>query len=67
MSSFSMIMTQNILLILSRIGPTSKGLNWPLFSPDMNPIEHLCDDVERRMKKYQPKNEGQLRRIVQIE
>ena len=28
-------------------------LNWP---PDMNPIEHLWDEVERRMKKHQPKN-----------
>ena len=26
-------------------------LNWPLFSPDRNPIEHLWDQLERRMKK----------------
>ena len=24
---------------------------WASFSPDMNPIEHLSDEVERRMKK----------------
>ena len=26
-------------------------LNWPRFSPDMNPIEHLWDELERRMEK----------------
>ena len=42
-------------------------MNWPPFSPDMNPIEHLWDEVERPMKKHQPKNEDQLRRILQAE
>ena len=42
-------------------------LNWPPFSPYMNPIEHLWDEAERRMKKHQPKNEDQLRRILQAE
>ena len=42
-------------------------LNWPSFSPDMNLIEHLLDEVERRMKKHQPKNEDQLRLILQAE
>ena len=32
-------------------------LKWPCFSPDMNPIEHLQDEVGRRMKKEQTKNE----------
>ena len=26
-------------------------LNWPHFSPDMNTIEHLWDELQRRMKK----------------
>ena len=26
-------------------------LNWPSFSLNMNPIEHLWDELERRMKK----------------
>ena len=42
-------------------------MNWPPFSSDMNPIEHLWDEVERPMKKHQPKNEDQLRRILQAE
>ena len=42
-------------------------MNWPPSSPDMNPIEHLWDEVERRMKKYQPKNEDQPCRILQAE
>ena len=25
-------------------------VKWPFFSPDMNPIEHLSDEVEWRMK-----------------
>ena len=33
----------------------------------MNPIEHLWDEVERLMKKQQPKNEDQLWRILQAE
>ena len=36
-------------------------IKWPSFSPDMNPIEHLWDEIERRMKKEQPKNEKELK------
>ena len=32
-------------------------LKWPLFSSDLNPIEHIWDEVERRMKKEKAKNE----------
>ena len=42
-------------------------MNWPPFSPDMNQIEHLWDEVERPMKKHQPKNEDQQCRILQAE
>ena len=35
-------------------------LKWACFSPDMNPIEHLWDEVERQMKKEQLKNEKDL-------
>ena len=26
-------------------------LKWPSFSPDLNPMEHIWDEVERRMRK----------------
>ena len=39
-------------------------LNWPPFSPDMNPIEHLWDELERRMKKHHPKNKEELKEIL---
>lgn len=39
-------------------------IEWPSFSPDMNPIEHLWDEMERRMKKEQPKNERELREAL---
>ena len=38
-----------------------KRLEWPSFSPDLNPIEHLWDEIERRMKKQQPTNENELK------
>ena len=30
----------------------------------MNPIEHLWDEVERRVKKEQPKNEKELKEAL---
>ena len=36
-------------------------LHRPLFSPDLNPIVHLLDEVERRLKKKQPKSQNKLR------
>ena len=41
-----------------------KCLEWPSFSPDLNPIEHMWDEVERRMKKESPKNEKELREAL---
>ena len=38
-------------------------LKWPPFSPDLNPIEHMWDEVERRMKKEKPKNETELKQF----
>jgi transposase len=34
---------------------------WPSFSSDLNPIEHIWDKVERRMKKEKPNNETELK------
>ena len=36
-------------------------LHWPSFSPDLNPIEHLWNEVERQLKKKQPKSENELK------
>ena len=38
-----------------------KRLEWLSFSSDLNPIEHLWDRIERRMKKEPPKNEKELK------
>ena len=35
--------------------------HWPLFSPDLNPIENLWDEVERQLKKKQPKSQNELK------
>ena len=39
-------------------------LKWPCFSLDMNSIEHLWDEVERRMKKERPKKEKELQECL---
>ena len=36
-------------------------LKWLSFSPDLNPIEHIWDEVERRMRKAKAKNEFELK------
>ena len=36
-------------------------LRWPSFSLDLNPIEHLWDDVERQLKKKWPKSQNELK------
>ena len=42
-------------------------LKWPPYSPDLNPIEHMWDELERRMKKHQPKNKEELKTILHQE
>ena len=39
-------------------------INWPSFSPDLKPIEHLWDEIERRMKKTSPRNETGLKECL---
>ena len=35
-------------------------LPWPSFSRDLNSMENLWDEIERRVKKHQPKNLEEL-------
>ncbi|CAM4859450.1 unnamed protein product [Rotaria socialis] len=39
-------------------------LKWPPYSPDLNPIEHMWDELERRMKKEKPKNATELKHAL---
>ena len=42
-------------------------LLWSPYSPDFNPIQNLRDELERRVKKYQPKNITQLELLLMQE
>ena len=39
-------------------------MTWPAQSPDLNPIEHLWDQLGRRLDRYTPRNKQQLWEIV---
>ena len=45
-------------------GNNIERINWPSFSPELNPIEHLWDEVERRMKKTNPRNVTELKECL---
>ncbi|WKX90415.1 hypothetical protein Q1695_009343 [Nippostrongylus brasiliensis] len=39
-------------------------LKWPAQSPDLNPIEHLWNDVDRVVKRLNPPNLDELEAII---
>ena len=40
-------------------------MNWPSQSPDLNPIEHLWDEIGRRLRNITTSNATELFRTVQ--
>ncbi len=44
-------------------------LPWPALSPDMSPIEHLWDMLDRRIRqrRHQPETLGELREAILVE
>ena len=44
-----------------------KVLEWPLPSPDLNPIEHLWAEVKKRVRARRPTNLTQLHQLCQEE
>ena len=42
-------------------------LPWPAFSPDLSPIEHLWDVLDRRVRRRDPQNADQLEEFLRQE
>ena len=45
-------------------GKGVERLKWPSFSPNLNPIEDIWDEVERRTRKETAKNEFELKQSL---
>ncbi|GFV26142.1 transposable element Tcb2 transposase [Trichonephila clavipes] len=41
-------------------------MDWPAYSPDLNPIEHVCDALGRRIaaRLHHPENTQQLKQML---
>ena len=37
-----------------RVQKNVNVMNWPALSPDLNPIEHMWDEIQRRLNEEQP-------------
>lgn len=46
---------------------TPKQLHTPPQSPDINPIEHLWDEIKRRLQKHNIKNKTELKNAILLE
>ena len=44
-----------------------KTLPWPSYFSDLNSIAHLWDELERKLKKRQPKNRQELGDVLMEE
>jgi hypothetical protein len=44
-----------------------KVMTWPAQSADINPIEHLCDYLKKKIKAKCPKNIKELKSIINEE
>ena len=42
-------------------------LNFPPYSPDLNPTEHLFADLTRRVHKHYPKTADELKQAIHTE
>jgi len=42
-------------------------MDFPAYSPDLNPIENVWSDLKRRVQSRNPKNIGQLEELVREE
>ena len=47
--------------------PASKRFNWPARSADLNPTEHLCDELGRRVRKRSPISIARLETVLREE
>jgi hypothetical protein len=43
------------MLILQELQSIIQVMSWPAFTPNVNPIEHMRDAIQRRINEVQPR------------